>query len=106
MPFKMLTNIDKLVDSFPYPTVTLIVRILTYDTLVYQIYHISYNATLMQKMLGGGKLGLIVITVSTMVYATLSPTTFVTPPQPWSGAHDPDQCRRNQLDHHQVQVHP
>ena len=73
------TVVDKLVNSFPRPVVTLIVGILTYDTLVERIYQISYIAALMQTTRGGSKLGFFALTFPTTVYATLSPTPFVKP---------------------------
>ena len=73
----MLVAVDKIVEFFPQPIVTSIVVMPTYNSLVNQIYHIFYNAGSIQMTLFGGKLGFLALTISLMVYTTLSATTFV-----------------------------
>ena len=73
----MLTAVNKIVESFLQPVVTPITRMPTYDTLVEQIYQISYNMVLIQTTLGGVKLGFLALAISPTVYATLSSTPFM-----------------------------
>ena len=47
-----------------------------------RIYQISSNASSMQTTLGGGNIGFLTLTVSPMVYATLSSTSFIKPANP------------------------
>ena len=78
----MPTTVEKLVETFLHPVVTLIFRIPTYDTLVDKIYQISSNVASMQATLDGGKLGFLALTVSPTVYANLSATSFIKPANP------------------------
>ena len=73
----MLISSDKLMESFLNPVITPIARMPTYDTLVEQIYQISYNMVLIQTTLGGVKLGFLALAISPTVYATLSSTPFM-----------------------------
>ena len=50
--------------------------------MVDRIYQISFNAFSMQTTLGGGKIGFLTLTVSPMVYATLSSKSFIKPDNP------------------------
>ena len=72
----MSTEVDKLLESVLYPVVTPIVRMPMYESLVNSIYQISSNAASIQTTISGGKIGYLVLTVSTTVYMTLSETYF------------------------------
>ena len=78
----MLNTADKPVESFLHPIITPIVRIPTYDTLVDQIYQISYNAASVQTALSGRNLNFLALNISPMLYDTLCATTFVKNPTP------------------------
>ena len=73
----MLTAVDKIVEFFPQTVVTSIVVMLTYNSLVNQIYHVFYNKASVYMTLHVGKLGCLALTISLMVYTTLSATTVV-----------------------------
>ena len=75
-PFKMTTAIDKIMESFLHPIATPIAVIPTYDTMVDQIYQISYNTASMHMPLSDGKLGFLTLTVYMMVYMTLYTNNF------------------------------
>ena len=78
----MPTVVNKIVESFPHPIVTLIIGILIYNTLVGSIYQMLYNAASMQTTLGNDNLGFLALTVFPMVYATLFTTPFEKLPHP------------------------
>ena len=78
-----LTSVDKITDSFPHPTVTSIVGEPSYETLNALLRMIKANAASVNTELGGGNLGHLALTVSTITYSQLAPTTpFVVPFNP------------------------
>ena len=78
----MPTTVDKLVEFFLHPIVTLIAEMPTCTNLVYKIYQISSNAESIKTVLRRGKLRLLALTVSPTVYSTLSSTSFIKPASP------------------------
>ena len=79
----MTTSLGKIVDSFPDPIIPPIVGALIYEYLVELFEKINGNAAYIQTNLGGGG-GFIypTLTVTPVLYATLSATTFKSPSNP------------------------
>ena len=73
----MPTAIDKIVDGFPFPTISLIVGAPNYETIAGVHLKLNSNATSVQSNLECGTLGLLHLTISPSMYATLSATAFV-----------------------------
>ena len=78
----MPSSIKKIVDGFPFPTIDPIIGTLDYESIADIHLKLNSNAASVQSNLGCGKLGLLFLTVSPAVYATLSTTTFVPPVNP------------------------
>ena len=78
----MPTAIDKIVDGFPFPTISPIIGSPKYETISKVHLKLNSNAASVQSNLGCGTLGLLHLTVSPAVYATLSATTFIAPVNP------------------------
>jgi hypothetical protein len=78
----MPTAIDKLVENFPHPNITPIDGQPNYETLAELHVQLNSNAASVHSNLGNGQLGLLPLTVSDVVYNTLSNTPFVTPINP------------------------
>ena len=68
----MPTAIEKIVDSFPFPTIPPIVGTPTYNTIAEVNLKLNSNSASVQSNLGCGTLGLLQLTVSPAVYNTLS----------------------------------
>ena len=75
----MPTAIDKIVDGFPFPTILTIVGSPNYKKIAEVYLKLNSNAVSVQSNLGCGTLGLLQLTVSPVVYATLSATDFIAP---------------------------
>ena len=73
----MPTAIDKIVDCFPFPTITPIVGNPTYNTIAEINLKLNSNSASVQSNLGCGTLGLLQLNVSPAIYNTLSVTPFV-----------------------------
>jgi hypothetical protein len=78
----MPTDIDKIVDGFPHPTITPIIGIPTYESIAELNLHLNANAASVQSNLGDGQLGLLALTVSPAIYNTLSAIAFIPPANP------------------------
>ena len=78
----MTSSTDKIVESFPYPTIPPIIGQPGYDTIAEVHLQLNANAASVQSHLGDGALGLLYLTVTPAVYNTLSLIPFVPPPQP------------------------
>jgi hypothetical protein len=76
------TTIDSIVTGFPFPTILPIVGEPNYDSIAALHRQLNANAASIQSHLGNGLLGLLYLTVSPAVYATLSATPFVAPINP------------------------
>ena len=74
--------INKIVDGLPFPTISPIIGAPNYETIAKVHLKLNSNATSAQSNLGCGTLGLLEITVSPSVYATLSATDFISPINP------------------------
>ena len=77
-----MSTADKIIERFPHPTIPPIVGQPAFDTLQALKLLLSTNAASIVSHLGSGTLGLLWLTVSDLVYNTLSPTPFVPPPNP------------------------
>ena len=86
MPF----TIDKIMDIFPFPTITPIVRSPTYETISELHMKLNSNAASMQSNLENDAIGLLYTTVSLTVYTTLLAKPFVVPVNPGSEPIIPD----------------
>ena len=78
----MPSSIEKIVDGFPFPTIDPIIRTPDYESIADMHLKLNSNAASVQSNLRCGTLGLLFLTVSPAVYATLSTTTFVPPVKP------------------------
>ena len=78
----MPTAINKIVDSFPFPTISPIIGAPNYKTIAKVHLKLNSNAASIRLNLGCGTLGLLQITFSPAVYATLSATAFIAPVNP------------------------
>ena len=80
----MPTSTEKIVDSFPFPTIPPIVGTPTYNTIAEVNLKLNSNSASIQSNLGCGTLGLLQLTVPPAVYNTLSVNAFVVPVNPGS----------------------
>jgi hypothetical protein len=78
----MPSTIDSIVEGFPFPTVTPIVGEPNYESIAALHLQLNANAASIHSHLGDGRLGLLHLTISPAVYATLSDVAFVPPVNP------------------------
>ena len=78
----MPTDIDKIVEGFPHPTIVPIHGLPTFETIAELNLQLNANAASVQSNLGDGQLGLLFLTVTPEEYNLLSNTVFVPPPNP------------------------
>ena len=78
----MTSSVDKIMESFPNPTIPPIVGQPRYDTIADMNLKLNANAVSIQSHLGNRALGLLFITITPAVYNTLSATPFVAPADP------------------------
>jgi hypothetical protein len=76
------SDIDKVVDGFSHPTIVPITGMPNYEALSDLNLKLNSNASSVHSDLGNGLLGLLALTVSVVVYNTLSNTPFVPPINP------------------------
>jgi hypothetical protein len=86
----MVATVETLVAGFPFPTVLPIVGEPNYESIATLHRDLNANAASIQSHLGNGQLGLLSLTVSPTVYATLSNTAFVPPVNPGPTPDIPD----------------
>ena len=72
-------SIEHIVDSLPFPTIDPIIGLPNYKTIAELHLKLNSNSASVHSNLVCGTLGLLWITVSPTVYATLSDTPFVVP---------------------------
>ena len=82
----MPTAINKIVDSFLFPTISPIIRAPNYETIAKVHLKLNSNAASVQSNLKCGTLDLIHLIICPAVYATLSATAFVAPVNPGAEA--------------------
>ena len=78
----MLSSIEKIFDRVLFPTINSIVGTPDYESIANIHLKLNSNAALVQSNIVCGTLGLLFLTVSPSVYATLSDITFVPPVNP------------------------
>ena len=78
----MPTTINKIMDGFPFPKIPPIVGTPTYNTIAEVNLKLNSNAASFQSNLGCGNLSLIKLTVSPVIYNTLSSIAFIVPVNP------------------------
>ena len=66
----MTSSLNKIIESFPHPTILKIVGQPTYETLAEIHLKINTNATSVHSHIGNGQLGLLYLTVLPDVYNT------------------------------------
>ena len=93
----MPTAINKIVDSFPFPTIPPIVWTSTYNTIAEVNLKLNLNSASVQYNIGCGTLGLLQLTVSPAVYNTLSYNAFIVPVNPGSVPIIPANCTGAQI---------
>jgi hypothetical protein len=78
----MPTNVEKVVNGFPHPTIAPIVGVPTYESINALNLQLNANAALVQFNLGDGLLGLLYLTITPAEYDALSATAFFPPENP------------------------
>ena len=78
----MPSALKKILESFPQPTVTTIVRQPSYETIAELQLKVNTNAAPIYSHCGNGRLGLLFLTVKPAVYNTQSMETFDPPTNP------------------------
>jgi hypothetical protein len=76
------SDIDKVVDGFPHPTIFPITGMPNYEALSELNLKLNSNASSVHSDLRNGQLGLLALTVLVAVYNMLSNIPFVPPPNP------------------------
>ena len=82
----MVALIHKILEAMPQSSIPPIIGQQTYSSIHEIHQYLSSNAVSIQSNLGCGTLGLIYLTLLPTVYATLSATLFVPPPNPGTTA--------------------
>ena len=85
----MIASIDKILEAMPHSSTPPIIGQPTYSSIHEIHQYLSSNAASIQSNLGCSTLGLIYLTLSPTVYATLLATLFVPPPNPGATATTP-----------------
>ena len=80
----MPSSVDKIVEGFPFPTIPPIIGVLNYASISEIHMKLNSNAVLVQSNLGYGSLGLLYLTVSPAIYASLSASVFFVSVNPGS----------------------
>jgi hypothetical protein len=78
----MPSTLNRIIESFPHPTILAIVGQPTYETLAEVHLKLNTNAASVQSNLGNGLLGLLFLTVTLAVYNTQSAIAFIPPANP------------------------
>ena len=93
----MPTDINKIMDGFPFPTIPPIVGTPTYNTITEVNLKLNSNNASVQSNLGCVTLGLLQLTISTDVYNNLSVTAFFLLVNPGSAPDIPDKSTGAQI---------
>ena len=75
----MASTVEKIVENFPYPTLTPIAGVPDYEALAELHTQANSNSSSIQSNLGGGNHGLLAVTLDSAVLDTLTATPFVIP---------------------------
>ena len=93
----MPSALERIIESFPHPTLMPIVGQPTYETLAEVHLKLNTNAASIQSHLGNGQLGLLYLTVSPAVYNTQSAIAFIPPANPGPTPTIPAGCTGAQI---------
>lgn len=93
----MVTSTDKLIANFPHPTVDPIEGVPTYATIAALNLQLNVNASSITSHLGDGKHGLLALTITPEVYATISDVLFEAPMNPGPNTPLPDNATQHQI---------
>ena len=77
-----MPSTEKIVDSFPNPTIQPIIGKLTYESIRPVHLKLNANAASIQSHLGNGRLGLLALIVTPVVFNILSHLSLVAPRSP------------------------
>ena len=66
----MPSDLNKVINSFPHPTIQLILGQPTYETIAEVHLKLSTNVMSVHLHMRNGKLGLLFLTIATVVYNT------------------------------------
>jgi hypothetical protein len=72
----MPTDVKKVMEAFPHPTIAPITGVLTYKSINALNLQLNANAALIQSNLSDGLIGLLYLTITPAKYNTLSATEF------------------------------
>ena len=75
---------DKIIETFPHPTITPIIGQPTYESIAELHLKLNANAASVHSNHGNGALGLLFLTIKPEVYSTLSNVPFLPPTNPGS----------------------
>jgi len=75
---------DKIIETFPHPTITPIIGQPTYESIAELHLKLNANAASVHSNRGNGALGLLFLTIKPEVYSTLSNVPFLPPTNPGS----------------------
>ena len=101
----MTSSIDKIVEGFPFPTISLIIGFPNYARISEMHMKLNSNAVSFQSNLGCGTLGLMYLTVLPAIYATLSASIFVVPVNSGSEPVIPEHSKGPQIDNTRYVYH-
>lgn len=76
-----MPSTDKILDSFPNPTIQPIIGKPMYESRRVHL-KLNYNATSVQSHLSNGRIGLLALSVTSVVFNTLSHIHFIAPRNP------------------------
>ena len=76
------TPSNKILEYFPHKTIDPIIGQPTFQDIFCVHYIVNKNAVSVRLNLGGGKFGMLGLTLSPRAYAVLSPTLFFSSPHP------------------------
>ena len=82
----MASSVEKIVENFPYPTLTPITGVPDFETLSELHTQANSNSSSVQSNLGGGHHGLLALTLEPAVLNPLTGVVFVTPVNPGQSA--------------------
>ena len=78
----MVASINKIIEAVSQSSIPPVIGQTTYYSIHKIHQYLSSNTAFIQSNLGCGTLGFIYLTLSPIIYATLSATLFVPPPNP------------------------
>ena len=97
----MPSSIENIVDRLPFSTIDPIVGSHDYESIADIHLKLNSNSASVQSNLGCGTLGLLFLTVSPAIYATLSTIAFVLPVNPGSKPRFPTCATASDIANHQ-----